>query len=628
MSRNFAHAFGIIALVSVIGFGFLACGEKDDPADPNDPNNTDDPGDTVVTPGSGKYSGKDVLGNAYSLSVGSDANRSVYTSESRAAKSGDLYSMDIKTRDGTTRTVKAGTIKSIDKDGTLTLQPDGGAGTFTATVRGGTLNAVAGSGGEIAQIPLADNTTITPRTFNEIHLRAARQQGSGESGEYWSSGKSVLVKDFPTNVSKLEKNTSGRYTITVSGTSNVAMKNFSIEVQGLAYDDQWKYLGGSTNDSLDLLSISAGTFNKTIEINTSNESYSYDLMGYKEVVLQVTNVDNGTITGDIPDGRIMATITDFKIVLKDTARDPFKGNMDDYAYGFKEDGLSVDYRQAVWRLTAANITDAKNPRAMFEFIMEGMADIKEFSPVLYFVWQDPVKGDWQQDKTTICGRETGGEFGYIGGVTWDARAKRMTIDLSKVIKGGGFNGATELNFIIGYLGGNGSNAGNIGDLVISGANIFVAPSPTQGNMGSYQYGYQEDGVSIEYKQAVWNLPAAALLIATQPGAKLEIAFSQDVITSKKPRLYLVWQDIPTQRWWPDESTDYALCYNEDNTYKYHEGVTYDQGAKKLTVVLETGLETYDDFINATDVNFVLDCTYGVNSINDLGIASVNIMAPE
>jgi len=80
----------------------------------------------------GTYSGKDVLGNSYSLSVGSNA---------RTVSKGDSFSMDLGTRDGKTRTVK-GTVDGISADGTLTLKPNGGGRSFNAVVGGNNLNSL------------------------------------------------------------------------------------------------------------------------------------------------------------------------------------------------------------------------------------------------------------------------------------------------------------------------------------------------------------------------------------------------------------------------------------------------------------------------------------------------------
>ena len=594
-----------------------------------------------TTPGSGQYSGKDVLGNSYSLAVGSD--------NSRAAKKNDRYSMEVKTRDGKTRWV-AGTVTDISADGTLTLEPDGnGNDAFTANVDGDDLNSVAGSGDDIAQIPLTDGTTtttITPRTFDEVYLRATRWSNATASGEHWGSGKSVLVRDFPTNVSNLVKGTSDRYSITISGTSNVALQYGNIEVQGLTEGDEWIWLTGA-----DLSAITANVpFSQTVMLNIGDDAnVSYNLMDYKEIILQVTNVmntsfinnpewdkNNGTIPDEIPDGQIMAVISGFKIVLKDAQKEALAGNMSDYHYGYQEDGLSIAYQQAVWSLSAANIAAAKQAGAKFEFIMLDVDDIEEAAPTLAFIWQDPVRGLWWQDMTTISGGDEADNWAYkqFNGTVWNASRKKMTVDLSQVIKDNQFAASTELNFIIACWwrsDGEGERI-NIDEFGIGGANIFVSPSPTTGNMGNYSYGYQEDGISIEYKQAVWHLPAATFTTAKGTNAKLELVFNRD-LTEYSPALYLVWQDNATQRWWPTDAeagTNNAnlLIINYDNgAYAGRKtGVTYDSGTKKLTIVLNNSLETYSSFSSATDVNLVLICWYGItDSINELGIVSANIV---
>jgi len=659
MKKTFFKLLGIIAIVAMIGFGLVACEEDAGSSSTSSSGGaTGGSGGTGggiegggdETPVPGMYTGKDVLGNTYSLSVTSNASSSVSRSASRAVSNGDHYTMSIKTRNGT-KNVKAGTVTGISADGTLTLQPDGGGEAFTATVGSSNLKTVASADGDIAQIPLANGETITPRTFNEIYLRATRWVNGAESGEQYGSLNSVLVKDFPTNVSKLQKNTNNRYKITISGTSSMALEHSKIEVQGMVDADNWKLLAVNYAP----VSIPAGTFNLDVALDVGNDSWSYDLMDYPEVIMQVTNVmyyhntehtdwnqDYGTIPSNIENGQIGATISNFKIVLKDTTREAFKGNMEDYTYGFQEDGLAVDYRQAVWHLTSANIAAAKQSGARFEFIMPEMDDIETYNPTLCFVWQDPSRGLWWQDQKNICEGDANNSWAFTcaEGVTWDASDRRLTIELSKVIKDSRFSGATEANFIIGCWWGGGQEARNVGDLVISGANIFVAPPPTTGNIGNYRYGYEEDGIEINYKQAVWNLPSDVYSTAKTAGAKLEIVFSQDIETRAggTPMLVLIWQDITSGRWWPSvaqagtNNVNITLCHYDEGAgnYTYHSGVTYDSATKKLTITLNTALETYSSFSTLTnpDVNFVLSCWYGItSSINELGIVSVNIVAP-
>jgi len=623
--KNLVKLIGIIAFVAVIGFSMIACDNGSGPSRP-DPNPNPNP-----TTGSGRYSGKDVLGNTYSLSVGS--------SSSRAAKIGDRFSMDVKNRSGTVKWAR-GTVTGISTDGTLTLRTSTGE-TFTSNVGGTTLNSVAGDGDEIPQIPLNDGTTLTPRTFDEIYLRATRWVNGTQHGEHWGSGKSVLVRDFPTNVSNLVKNTSSRYSITISGTSNVALNYLQIEVQGLDEDDNWNYLGGFNSG---YKTISANVpFSEKVDLNIGNDSFSYNLMDYQEVILQVTNVmnysntdhpewnsNNGTIPEEIPDGQIMATISDFKIVLKDSLKDALAGNLSDFHFGYGEDGMSVDYRQAVWSLSPANVAKAKQPGAKFEFIMldvpSTLVGIETISPALAFIWQDPVNGLWWQDMSSISGWE-GGSYQFNHGTTWQFWTQKMTVDLSEVIQDARFANATELNFIIACWWANGDDTENIDELGIAGANIFVSPPPTEGNMGNYSYGYKADGISTETNQAVWHLDATTLSKAQTAGAKLELVFSEEPDTTSIS-LALVWADIDSQRWWPNSVEagpgNANILIVDNNTLK--SGVTYDSGAKKLTVNLQTALETYTGFQSATDVNFILACWYGItDSISELGIVSANIV---
>jgi hypothetical protein len=621
--RNTIKLFGIIALVAIIGFTAMGCSNSSSPFSPN-PNVPDGPNTPI---GSSQYAGKDVLGNSYSLLVGSNV--------SRAAEKGDRYQLDVKTRDGKTRNVK-GTVTDISTDGTLTLKPDGSADEFTAQVGGSSLNSVA-SGGEIAQLPLSDGTTLTPRTFGKINLRAARwDNGNGGRGENWGSGLSVLVKDFPTNVSRLTADP-GRYTITVSGTVDATLSHFEVEVQGLTADDRWIYLGGNTEGK----TINANTpFTQTFTLNI-DPVVSLNLMDYKEIILQVTNVkqkvfdahpewnvNNGTIPADIPDGQIMATISNFKISLKDAQKEALKGNAGDYTFGFQEDGLSVEYRQAVWSLSADNVAKAKKSGAKFEFIMLDVDDIAAAGTAISFIWQDPVRGLWWQDMTAISGGDERNNWAFTlgDGASWDSYRKKMTIDLSTVIKDNRFAASTQLNFIVACWWYNNTDCKNIDELDIAGANIVVIP-PVSGNMGTWNYGYQEDGISTNYTQAIWHLNDASQ--AKIFNARLELEFSTDITNRKPfPVLALVWQSINGQRWWP---TDAEAGPNNENIIIYSQGfkkpgVSYSPIFKRLTIELPTALETYNVFKTSANINLVLNLWDGVTTdIADLGIVSANIV---
>ncbi|MCL2175925.1 MAG: hypothetical protein FWB73_07760 [Treponema sp.] len=472
--KNLLKVFGIFALAAMIGFGMVACGGDDG----------DGEGNPSSSGGSGKYAGKDVLGNTYSLSVGSDA--------AKAAVKGDKFSMEVTTRNGSKKNV-TGTVTDTSTDGTLTLKQDGTNVEFSARVDG-TTDLDSFTSGDLAQ------SSFIPRTFDNIFLRATRwtnpdDPGGAWSGENWGSGTTVLVKDFPANVSKLSNETD-RYTITISGTSSVKMDNVRLEVQGLTKDNKWIWLGGTSKANNTV--INANTpFSQEITLDNFADfgTTSANFADYKEIILQITNLINissvgspennenyGSIPADKPDGYIMAEINNFKIVLKDKNRAALTGNMSDYVYGIQEDGLSVDYRIALWSLSAENIGKAKQNDAKLEITFASGEDIENNGAVIALVWQDPVRGLWWQDMTDpplTRNVEVESEwiFTIADGVDWDKDEGKMTIDLSEFIKDSKFAAANEVNFIIAcwYYGWD-AEAGkeksyNIDDLAITGANL-------------------------------------------------------------------------------------------------------------------------------------------------------------
>jgi len=467
--KNTIKVFGIIALALIIGFGMIAC---------------DDDGSKGSKAGSGKYAGKDVLGNSYSLSVGSDA---------RAAVKGDSFKMSVNTRGGVKNI--NGTVTNVSADGTLTLKQDGGNIEFTARVDGtADLDSVASS--DLA------TASFIPRTFDNIFLRASRwtnpdDPGGTWSGENWGSGTTVLVKDFPANVSKLTNDTD-RYTITISGTSSVKMDNVRLEVQGLTKDNKWIWLGGTSKAKNTVINANTPfsheiTLDSFADFNTTSSNFG----DYKEIILQITNLINissagspannenyGKIPADKPDGYIMAEISNFKIVLKDKNRVALTGNMGDYTYGFQEDGLSVDYRMAIWSLSSTNVTNAKKPSAKLEITFASGQDIEDNGASIALVWQDPARGLWWQDMTdpALSGNveETPGNwvFKVTEGVAWDKDANKMTIPLSTFIKDAQFASANSINFIVAcwYYGWDAEaskeKSFNIDDLAIKSASII------------------------------------------------------------------------------------------------------------------------------------------------------------
>jgi len=632
-------------------------------------------GDINADPTEGLYTGKDVLGNTYSLSLGSGApSLSRARASGRAATTGMRYRMDVRSRDGKIRYV-TGRVKSKNADGTLVLEPDGDPdATFTALVGANDVKTIAGDGDELPELPfigdaLATGDSLTPRTFDTIYLRASRwgyEAGSNQRGEHYGSGKSVLIRDFPTNVAKLEQgNTSGRYTITISGNTDVNLESVHIEIQGLTTNDQWVYLGGVRDK---YYQINAGYFNETYDVEVENEDdRSYDLTTYKEVILQVTDVmlyehddhpewthDKGTesdhgIPDGIEDGTLIATISNFNIVLEDADRHAFAGNMPDFAFGIQEDGMSVDYRQAVWNLSPENLETAQKPGAIFEFVTKDVNIRGDgITAMIGFAWQDPDRGLWWQDAVDITSwNDDTDDYEILDGVEWLPWQHIIRIDLDKVIKDTSFKSANNANFIIAlwwhnkfyFEPDNPYITSTVDDLNISGANIITPPLATTGNMGKWKYGYQENGISPELNQAVWHLPSDVIELAKEDDAALEIVFNKDNIGggNENPHLNLLWQNPDTERWWYDDWKEATLGNwggldydNPVNGYVLQDGVFYDADAKKLTVVLKDALESYDDFIDTTgEINFII--TYGYTgstegNVNSLGMISANIIS--
>ncbi len=644
--KYFTKMIGLIVLTAIIGFSMIACSN-------GTTGGGGGPGGGGSTGGSGQYTGKDVLGNSYSLSVGSDA---------RAAEKGDRYRMTVTPRDGKTRTV-TGSVTGINADGTLNLKTDTGE-EFTTVVGGSTLSSVAGIGDEMPQIrftgdPINGSNTLTPRSFDKIYLRATRwrneDDGKWGEGHHWGSGKSALLRDFPTNVSTLQVNQSGRYKINISGTTDKKLEYFTFMIFGIDENDKWVFLTESPGDR-----TVQGTFNEIFNLEVWDE---INLLDYKDINLEITNVfwrnspyesatwnvDRGRIPDEIDDSTIMATISNFKISLIDTSRDAFEGNMNDFNYGIREDGWSADYRQAMWSLTAQNIADAKKTGAIFEFVMTGLPDDVDYdyfdreNIALGFAWQDPVRGLWWQDETIISNHEESspGNWYYVvdDGVEWIPWQKKIRIDLAKVAKDSRFKNATELNFIVGYWWKKSGETECIDELGISGANIIPPPATIGGNLGAWYYGYEGNGVTLSYSQAVWsNIPEATLDIAKQPGAKLVFEFYEDISSGKD--LALVWQDPASNRWWPSVAEQGTGEINMrifgydgsggqiNNGSITRDGITYDSETKKLTIVLDKALETYSGFKNAAKANLILDYWWdagGNERINDL-VKSASIVA--
>ena len=115
---------GVIAIIAVMGFALTAC---------------DDAG-TSVEIGDRTYSGKDALGGSYKVIIFDQSSRAVYD-----PVAGDAYELTY-TPKGKPAMKSVGTIKNIDTDGNLILEPEGATTQeFTVFIDGGQMVAIGGS---------------------------------------------------------------------------------------------------------------------------------------------------------------------------------------------------------------------------------------------------------------------------------------------------------------------------------------------------------------------------------------------------------------------------------------------------------------------------------------------------
>ncbi|MDR0518114.1 MAG: hypothetical protein LBH25_13835 [Fibromonadaceae bacterium] len=137
---------------------------------------------------------------------------------------------------------------------------------------------------------------------------------------------------------------------------------------------------------------------------------------------------------------------------------PVAGNLGNYSFGIKEDGVSTNHQLAVWNLNSENTRKAQAKNA--QFVLElSKALANETQMVL--VWQNPEMESWWNSvdlfKDGIA----------VNGVLWNPDTKTLTIGIPKVIAYySDFEEATTLNLIIGYW-----NAKNINELGIVSANL-------------------------------------------------------------------------------------------------------------------------------------------------------------
>jgi len=278
---------GILALALVFGMTVVGC----------DDDSTNDP-QTV------QYEGKDVSGNTYILSV--------TEKESRAAAAyipaaGDSFVLIIKIT-GQPDKKSSGTIKSISADGTFNLQPSiEGSATFSIVISDGKISSVTGD------IAVEGDEVITPRSFGTIYLRARRHTNEGGNGEDWTSGLDIKLSDFFTGTLKADTN----YKVKISGIVDKQLEHFTIQFTRI-FNNGWEWIGATNNIDI------SGTIDNLYNLRIDNKDNLVKNDG--EIIVSLTNTirwspnngseeNYGSIPEDIPNGTIMATISNFNISL-------------------------------------------------------------------------------------------------------------------------------------------------------------------------------------------------------------------------------------------------------------------------------------------------------------------------
>ncbi|MDR0518113.1 MAG: fibrobacter succinogenes major paralogous domain-containing protein [Fibromonadaceae bacterium] len=137
---------------------------------------------------------------------------------------------------------------------------------------------------------------------------------------------------------------------------------------------------------------------------------------------------------------------------------PVAGNLGNYSFGIKEDGVSTNYQLAVWNLSGESISKAKAANA--QFVLE-LSKAPANGMQMVLVWQNPATNSWWNPADLFK------EGVAVNDVLWNPDTKTITIELPKVIASyNDFAKANALNLIVGYW-----NVANINELGIVSANL-------------------------------------------------------------------------------------------------------------------------------------------------------------
>jgi len=312
--KNLKILSAILTTALILTLTFASCGGGGGGSGPSPAPST--PPKTVNQQSVG-FESTDSDGNTYLLEItqkvsGKAAYRAAYI-----PVDGDTYELTIITSTGTIKKSK-GTVTTKENGFELTpLKSDGTKATpFNVTILGENMTGITGT------ITLTDNTPQpAPSILIQVEIRskivefkATRFGDVSDQGESWTTDEDILLSDF----TSVEPEFGYVYKFRVSGTTDKQIK--WCETQICYRDDSWK-----TYDWLGITTISiSGTFEQTFEIKIEGPRKSNDpnadfYFRMENALYHENNgkayINNARIPANIPNGTVMAKITNFKIRL-------------------------------------------------------------------------------------------------------------------------------------------------------------------------------------------------------------------------------------------------------------------------------------------------------------------------
>jgi endoglucanase len=140
----------------------------------------------------------------------------------------------------------------------------------------------------------------------------------------------------------------------------------------------------------------------------------------------------------------------------------------------------------------------------------------------------------------------------------------------------------------------------------------ATPKSITGNMGNWDFGYADNGTDRNYEQACWTFSGAAL---TQFKSATTLKLVLETVPSAT--MQIVWQDTVSWSW---NSKD---ILSNTGTAIGGSGTSWNASTKTLTITLATALANYANIASYNEIKLVI-AYYGAPNINSLGIVSANL----